>query len=45
MDQPGLQRDLKMAAGLILLMAQSPDSEVDMLPLDQSHMRLQLSKH
>jgi hypothetical protein len=31
-DQPELQRDLKMAAGLILLLAKLPDVEVDVLP-------------
>jgi hypothetical protein len=35
-DQPELQRDLKMAAGLILLLAKLPDVEVDVLPCDQS---------
>jgi hypothetical protein len=33
-DQPELQRDLKMAAGLIFLLAQLPDVEVDVLPSD-----------
>jgi hypothetical protein len=35
-DQPELQRDLKMAAGLILLMANLPDVEVDILPTKHS---------
>jgi hypothetical protein len=30
-DQPELQRDLKMAAGLVLLLAHLPDVEVDVL--------------
>jgi hypothetical protein len=35
-DQPELQRDLKMAASLILLMANLPDVEVDSLPTEHS---------
>jgi hypothetical protein len=35
-DQPELQRDLKMAAGLILLMANLPDVEVDIRPTEYS---------
>jgi hypothetical protein len=35
-DQPELQRDLKMAVGLILLMANLPDVEVDILPTEHS---------
>jgi hypothetical protein len=31
-DQPELQRDLKMAAALIFLLAGLPDVEVDVLP-------------
>jgi hypothetical protein len=31
-DQPELQSDLKMAAGLILLLARLPDIEIDALP-------------
>jgi hypothetical protein len=31
-DQPELQKDLKMAAGLILLLARLPDVEIDVLP-------------
>jgi hypothetical protein len=33
-DQPELQRDLKMAADLILLMTRLPDVEVDVLSAD-----------
>jgi hypothetical protein len=44
-DQPELRRDLKMAAGLILLMACLPDLEVDVLPADQPLMRLRPSSH
>jgi hypothetical protein len=33
-DQPELQKDLKMAAGLILLLAKLADVEVDVLPSD-----------
>jgi hypothetical protein len=39
-DQPELQRDLKMAAGLILLLARLPDVEIDALPADRSAMQL-----
>jgi hypothetical protein len=44
-DQPELLKDLKMAAGLILLLAKSPDVEVDVLPSDHSpgHMRIRPS--
>jgi hypothetical protein len=44
-DQPELQRDLKMAAGLILLLAKLPDVEVDVLPSDHSpgHLRIRPS--
>jgi hypothetical protein len=42
-DQPELQRDLKMAAGLILLLAKLPDVEFDVLPADHSAMRLPAS--
>jgi hypothetical protein len=31
-EQPELQRDLKIAAGLIFLLAGLPDVEVDILP-------------
>jgi hypothetical protein len=31
-DQPELQRDLKVAAGLVLLLAHLPDVEVGVLP-------------
>jgi hypothetical protein len=33
-DQPEPQKDLKMAAGLILLLAKSPDHEIDVPPSD-----------
>jgi hypothetical protein len=36
-DQPELQRDLKMAAGLIFLLACRPYVEVDVLPPEFSH--------
>jgi hypothetical protein len=40
-DQPELRRDLKMAAGLVLLLAHLPDVEVDVLPPEFSrHLRL-----
>ncbi len=39
-DQPELQSDLKMAAGLILLLARLPDGEIDALPSDHSAMQL-----
>jgi hypothetical protein len=44
-DQPELQKDLKTAAGLILLLAQLPDMEVDVLPSDhsQGHLRIRPS--
>jgi hypothetical protein len=35
-DQPELQKDLKMAAGLILLLARLPDVEIDALPAGHS---------
>jgi hypothetical protein len=41
-DQPELQKDLKMAAGLILLLAKSPDVEIDVLPSDHSPGRLRI---
>jgi hypothetical protein len=45
-DQPELQKDLKMAAGLILLFAKSPDVEIDVLPSDHSpgHLRIRPSR-
>jgi hypothetical protein len=39
-DQPELQSDLKMAAGLMLLLARLPDVEIDALPTDHSVIRL-----
>jgi hypothetical protein len=39
-DQPELQRDLKMAAGLMLLLATLSDAEIDALPTDHSAIRL-----
>ena len=44
-DQPEVQKDLKMAAGLILLFAKLPDVEVDVLPSDHSpgHVRIRPS--
>jgi hypothetical protein len=44
-DQPELQRDLKMAAGLILLLARLPDAEIDVLPSNLSSMHLRPSSH
>jgi hypothetical protein len=44
-DHPELQRDLKMAAGLILLITRLPDVEVDVLPPDQPLMRLRPSSY
>jgi hypothetical protein len=38
-DQPELQRDLKTAAGLILLLAKLPNVEVDVLPSDHDQSR------
>jgi hypothetical protein len=38
-DQPELQKDLKMAAGLILLLAKLPDAEIDVLPSDHDQSR------
>jgi hypothetical protein len=45
-DTPELQRDLKMAAGLILLLARLPDVDID-LPSDHSaqHLRSRPSSH
>jgi hypothetical protein len=42
-DQPEQQKDLKMAAGLILLLANLPDVEVDVQPSDHAPGRLQIS--
>jgi hypothetical protein len=45
-DQPELRKDLKMAAGLILLLAQLPDVEVDVLPPEFSqHLRTRPRSH
>ncbi len=44
-DQPELQKDLKMAAGLILLLARLPDVEIEVLPPDQSATWLRSSSH
>jgi len=46
-DQPELQRDLNMAAGLILLLARLPDVEIDVVSQDQptQHMRIRPSRH
>jgi hypothetical protein len=46
-DQSELQKDLKMAAGLILLLGKLPDVEVDVLPSDHSpgHPRIRPSNH
>ena len=46
-DQPELQRDLTMAAGLILLLARLPDVEIDLPPahLDAQHQRIRPSSH
>jgi hypothetical protein len=46
-DTPELQRDLKIAAGLILLLARLPDVEIDVLPPDHStqHLRIRPSSH
>jgi hypothetical protein len=41
-DRPEVQKDLKMAAGLILLLARSPDVEIDVLPSDHSPGRLRI---
>jgi hypothetical protein len=41
-DQLELQKDLKMAAGLILLLANLPDVEIDILPSDYSPGRLRI---
>jgi hypothetical protein len=43
-DQPELQRDLKIAAGLVLLLTHLPDVEVDILPPEFSqNLRLRPS--
>jgi hypothetical protein len=39
-DQPEVQRDLKMAAGLMLLLATLSDAEIEALPSDHSAIRL-----
>lgn len=46
-DQPELQRDLKMASGLILLLARLPEVEIDVPPYDHSarHLRILPSSH
>lgn len=46
-DQPELQRDLKIAAGLILLLDRLPDVEIDVLPPDHSatQLRIRPSSH
>jgi len=46
-DTPELQRDLKMAAGLILLLAKLPDVEIDVVSPDQpaQHMSIRPSRH
>ena len=46
-DQPELQRDLKIAAGLILLLAKLPDVEIDLPAPDHSetHLRIRPSSH
>jgi len=46
-DQPELQRDLKMAAGLILLLARLPDVEIAVVSPDQpaQHPRIRPSSH
>jgi hypothetical protein len=36
-DQPELQRDLRIAASLIFLLANLPDVEVEVLPPEFSH--------
>ena len=41
-DQPELRKDLKMAAGLIVLLAKSPDVEIDVRPSDHSPGRLRI---
>jgi hypothetical protein len=44
-DQPELQKDLKVAAGPILLLANFPGVEIDVLPSDHSpgHLRIRPS--
>lgn len=46
-DQPELQRDLKMAAGLILLLARLPDVEIEVPAPDHPtrHLRIRPSSH
>ena len=46
-DLPELQRDLKIASGLILLLARLPDVEIDMTPphVATQHVRTRPSKH
>jgi hypothetical protein len=46
-DTPEIQRDLKMAAGLILLLARLPDVEIDLAPahLSAQHLRSRPSSH
>jgi len=46
-DQPELQRDLKMAAGLILLLARLPDVAIEVVSPDHhsQHMRIRPSSH
>jgi hypothetical protein len=39
-DQPELRKDLKIAAGLILLLARLPDVEIDVLPSGSAEMLL-----
>ena len=41
-DQPELRKDLKMAAGLIVLLAKSPDVEIGVLPSDHPPGRLRI---
>ena len=46
-DQPEVQRDLKMAAGLILLLARLPDVEVRIPTSDHpaQHMSIRPGRH
>ena len=46
-DQPELQRDLKMAAGLILLLARLPDVEIELPSSDHpaQQPRIRPSSH
>ena len=46
-DQPELQRDLKMAAGLILLLAQLPDVKINLPAPGHSaqHLRIRPSSY